>query len=181
MKIYKNYLKKFVQAYVSQKPNTHCKDLTMFSLAERTSSHSSNAGLNVSTPLPDSLLQHVLNWLLALSAVVLLYQLSMPSAYVISFSFFIIFLVVLDTIKFRKRRMDFHSLHCIDHVWFIQTANDTYEKLELQSISKGLGMFYLLHFKNTESASLKSVCIWRYQTGAEFLAYCSQLLLLGKK
>ena len=77
--------------------------------------------------------------------------------------------------------MTMSRLQCVDHNWVLKYSLGTFEKLELQSISRGLGLLYLLNFVSKEGNNPIKICIWKYQTEANFLMYCSQLLLIGKK
>ncbi len=180
MKIYKNYLKKFVPGYASRKCNSGYPANSARVDYEQASANKLNARLNISTPLPTSLLHHLINLLIASSAIVLLYQLNIPFAYAVLISFFIIFLAIFEISKNRKQRKRLVSLQCIDHTWVLNYMHDSYDKVELQCISQGLGILYLLSFVTKGENKPVKICIWKYQTGPEFLAYCSQLLLIGK-
>lgn len=184
MKNYKNYYKKFVPDYVHRNPklkNTANAVLIEKSSAKHSSNMRVNGHLHVNTELPHSLLQHMLQFLLVSAAVVLVFQLSLPAALALSISIFILLGFSYDAWRLKKHRQKMRSLQCFNHNWFLSYVDGTQETVEIQSISQGLGLLYVLNFISQESKKPIRVCIWKYQSKPEFLAYCSQLFLIGGK
>ena len=184
MKNYKNYYKKFAQDYAHQNPNAN-DTANAVSLEKPSATQSSNMHvdglLQVSTQLPHSLFHHMLLFLLASAAVVLVYQLNLPSALALAISIFIILAYIYDALHLKKHRRKLESLQCFNHNWVMSYVNGKQETLEIQSISNGLGRLYVLNFNSQLSKKPIRVCIWKYQSKPDFLAYCSQLFLIGKK
>ena len=181
MNNYKNYLKKSVQAYAYQKLNATETVSPKVVQLQNISVHSQNGVLNVSTPLPNAYLQHLFMFILASAAVCLVYQIRIPTAFASAISIFIVFSSSSILIKTIRSRQIIRRLQCFNHTWLLFYVDGTEEKLEIQSISRGLGLLYILNFVSQDSKKTINVCIWKYQSPREFLAYCSQLLFIGKK
>jgi len=181
MKIYKNWYKKFVQACAHRKLNNTYSTLTQAMTSNSDRSNRIDTGLSVSTLLPHSLIQQLFILLLALAALVLAYRLKISKIFAIGISIFIVLGYLCDTWQLIVRRRKWHSLYCVDHLWFLQHSNRTHEPLDIQNISQGLGFLYVLNFVSKESQNKIRICVWKYQSNPEFLSYCSQLLLIGKK
>ena len=183
MKNYKNYYKKFAPDYAHRnlKPKNTANAVPLEKPSAKQSSNMRVGGnLHVNAELPHSLLHHMLLFLVASAAVVLVYQLSLPAALALAISIFIVIGYIYDALHLKKQRQKLRSLQCFNHNWFMNYVDGTQDTVEIQSISQGLGLLYLLNFIAQENKKPIRVCIWKYQSKPEFLAYCSQLFLIGR-
>ena len=181
MKNYKNYLKKLEQAYAHQKLKDTEHTAPQLIQSQKISAPSNNAFLDVSTPLPTAYLHYLFMLILAIAAIYLIYQINIPAVLALTISILIVLNSTYILLKDIRGRQSIQNLQCFNHTWFLLYTDGTREKLDIQSISRGLGMLYVLYFVSQEKKNAINLCIWKYQSPKEFLAYCAQLILIGKK
>jgi len=179
MKNYKNWWKKSAQVYASRKYKTKNYNAYEVSTDFKASKPNSHFGLHVSTDLPQACLHYALLALFALVACCLIYLIDIPRFLSLFIIFILLVLAVYDAYQVFKSRNLLKSLHCIQHRWILLYKNGSRENLKILSISQGLGFLYVIVFQTQNNIEPMQVCIWKYQTNTNFVAYCSQLFLVG--
>jgi len=181
MTFYKNWYKKFVQACVALKPKFVDTNFQQGSASSLDNRLDSPAVLQVATELPHSFVHYFLSFTLTSASVFLVFRLRIPMIACVVLLIIVCIIFIYDLQKIIHARNQILYVQCINHEWSLCWSDNTQESVEIVKISQGLGLLYVLNFVSKQSQREISVCIWKYQSNSDFLAYCSQLLLIGKK